>query len=297
MKAIRIPDGFAVDIGGTKIAAARFENGLAVAQERAGTDGGASPETLVETVSGLLERLGYRRGDRFGLATAGWIDAAGNWGAVNLNTLRKVRHVPLKSMIEEVLGPVTLVNDAAAATLAEAKVGAGRGLLNFAFLTVSTGVGGGLVLNGLLHRTADGVAGNLGFMSSTFGNVTCGSGRFGTVESAASGRAIARMAGEAGHAGVEPRDVFEAALAGEGWADRIVDLSAAAVAELCGDLRAALGLEAIAIGGSVGFARTYVSRVQKHLTSLPPLFHCPLQLAEAGPDGPMIGALLATMEF
>ncbi|MBL9055295.1 MAG: ROK family protein [Rhodobacteraceae bacterium] len=291
-----IPDGFAIDLGGTKIAAARFEGGVKVAQLRRDTDGFASATALVEHMADMVEELGYRAGARLGVAVAGKVDAAGRWQAVNRATLSEVNDIALRNLLAARLGPAAVLNDAAAATLAEARAGSGKGLENFAFVTVSTGVGGGLILNGRLLRSADGLAGHFGFMASSFGSTLCGSGRHGTVESVASGRAIARAASEAGHEGLDARAVFGAAGDGQAWAERIVETSAAAVAELCADLRAALGLGGIAIGGSLGFAPGYLARVARHMAPLPPLFHCPLTLAETGPDGPMIGALFATKE-
>lgn len=291
-----VPDGFAIDLGGTKIAAARFEGGVNVAQLRRETDGFASAGVLIEAMASLVEGLGYRRGARLGVAVTGKVDAEGRWQAVNRATLGKVNDIALHDMLAARLGPATVLNDAAAATLAEARIGSGRGLENFAFVTVSTGVGGGLLLKGRLHRSTDGLAGHLGFMASSLGKALCGSGRHGTVESIASGRAIAHAAVDAGHPVADARTVFEAAAAGHDWAERIIERSAAAVAELCADLRVSLGLDGIAIGGSVGFAPGYIERVERHLAALPLLFHCPLARAGTGQDGPMIGALLATME-
>lgn len=289
-------EGFAADLGGTKIAAARFTAGRIVERRRAETDGGAAPEELIATMATLLVEMGYARGAPLGIAATGLVDARGGWRAVNQDTLRQVRDVSLTALIDAQLGPAAILNDAAAATLAEARHGAGRGLDNFAFLTVSTGVGGGLVLNGRLHRTPDGVAGNLGFLSSPNGSALCGSGRYGTVESVASGRAIERAARAAGHPGLDAKAVFEHAAKGVAWANEIAETSAGAIADLCADLRAALGLEAILLGGSVGFSDGYLARVERHLARLPVLFRCPLRLAETGPDGPLIGALSASME-
>lgn len=287
------PDGFAIDLGGTKIAAARFAGGKVVAQLRDQTDGQASAQALVTAMAGLVTQLGYRFGAPLGVAVAGRVDMQGRWQAVNRATLSGVEDIDLGALVAARLGPAQVMNDAAAATLAEQRLGAGRGLANFAFITVSTGVGGGLVLNGRLHRSADGIAGHLGFQASSFGSEPCGSGRLGTVESVASGRAIALAAARAGHAGLDARAVFAAAEANADWAVAILDRSAAAIAELCADLRITLGLEAIALGGSVGFAPGYVERVRRALSDLPEVFRCPVIRAETGPDGPMIGALCA----
>lgn len=169
----------------------------------------------------------------------------------------------------------------------------GRGHENFAYVTVSTGVGGGLILDGALHNSPNGIAGHLGFSTSQAGTVLCGSGRFGTVESVASGRAIARMAQDYGHGDMDARAVFAAAARGEEWAIELRTTSARALAELCANLVTMLGVTRIAIGGSVGLSSGYVGQVQNELTTLPELFQAEVVAAELRRDGPLLGSLLA----
>ncbi len=286
--------GFAIDLGGTKTAAARVEAGRIAQYERGPTDRDAGPAGQYEQIEELLRVVGYRPGDRLGVSVTGRVDAMGRWHAVNQSTLRNITSVPLADDLARRLGPVTVVNDASAATLAEHRLGAGRGHEDFAYITVSTGVGGGLVLVGALHQSPDGIAGHLGFASSQHATALCGSGRVGTVESVASGRAIAEMARLAGHDGRDARAVFEAAAGGAPWAEDIVQMSAAAIAELCGNLVSMLGITRIAIGGSVGLADGYVDSVQRELNTMPELFRADVVPAELRGDGPLLGALLST---
>ncbi|WCR11367.1 ROK family protein [Paracoccus stylophorae] len=277
--------GFAIDLGGTKTAAAVVTNGQVVARLQAPTDGQAGLAQQLETLAGLLSQLGFRRGDRLGTAVAGRISADGNWQAVNAATLSGIGAEPLLAQLQDRFGPdVSVRNDAAAAALAEARKGAGAGSAHFAYLTVSTGVGGGIVLNGRLLQSANGLAGHLGFMSSPLGTARCGSGRWGTVESVASGRAIALAAGtpDARAAFADTSDRARAA----------IDRSAAAVARQIADLTALFGLDRVAIGGGVGLAPGYLLRVQSHLTSEPELFRVPVNPASLGQDSALIGALM-----
>jgi len=285
--------GFAVDLGGTKTAAARIKNGQIVAHRLHTTDGAASPADQLGVLCGLLDDLGYQSEALLGVAVTGRVDRLGDWFAVNQATLSKIDAVPLSQMLAAKIGPARVINDAAAATLAEHRLGAGRGHENFAYITVSTGVGGGLVLNNSLHQSPNGMAGHIGFTSAIGGKITCGSGRFGTVESLASGRAIAALAAEAGHPDLDARAVFDAAGTGAAWAERVIETSANAVAELVANLVATLGVTQIAIGGGVGLADGYVDRVRRHLSAMPVLFHANLTCAELGQDGPLLGALLA----
>ncbi|MEZ5864729.1 MAG: ROK family protein [Geminicoccaceae bacterium] len=190
-----------------------------------------------------------------------------------------------------VVGAATCCNDAAAATFAEAHFGAGRGSRHFAYLTVSTGVGGGIVLDGRLLQSRNGLAGHVGFVSSPFGRSTCGSGRHGTVESTAAGRAIAAEAEALGHAYADARAVFEAAAEGRAWAESIIAGSARAVATLIADLTAIVGLDRVAIGGSVGLATGYLDRVRQALAGEPELFRVELVRAGLGHDSALLGAL------
>lgn len=283
-------NGFAVDFGGTKIAAAQIVSGEVVGRREAQTDAAADAEKQVQAMAGLLQMLGYCGGDILGVAVAGRIDRAGYWHAVNTGTLGSVAEVDLARVVGTRIGPATCSNDAAAAALGEARFGAGKGVGSFAYLTVSTGIGGGLVMDGRLLTSANGLAGHVGFASCPDAPDFCGSGRRGTVESVAGGRAISAAARAAGH-DVDARAVCQAAIAGAPWADAIVARSAGAVARLIADLASILGLEGVALGGSIGLSPGYMARVTQALASEPPLFRVPVTAAALGADAPLLGAL------
>lgn len=284
-------EGFAVDLGGTKIAACRIARGQVEERLQTPTDGKAGPKAQIRAIADLLQKLGHTPGAPLGVAVAGRIDDAGRWHAVNPGILEAVQGFPLAASLERVVGAATCCNDAAAATFAEAHFGAGRGSRHFAYLTVSTGVGGGIVLDGRLVRSRNGLAGHVGFVSSPFGRRACGSGRHGTVESTAAGRAIAAEAAALGHGDADARAVFAAAARGEAWAGAIIEGSARAVATLVADLATILGLDCVAIGGSVGLAAGYLDRVRKALAGEPELFRVELARAELGHDSALLGAL------
>jgi glucokinase len=113
--------------------------------------------------------------------------------------------IPLADIVRVSLGRPTFVeNDASAAALAEAWWGSGRGCRSFVYLTISTGIGGGIVLDGRLERGANGNAGELGHISVDFRGWPCpGCGRRGCLEAFASGTNIARRAREAVAVGLE----------------------------------------------------------------------------------------------
>ena len=284
--------GFAVDLGGTKTAAARIEDGKLVERLERPTDGTAGPLDQIAAMSDLLRTLGHTKGDRLGAAVTGRVDAKGNWYAVNQKTLTGIEAVPLARQLRDQLGEVSVINDAAAAALAEYRLGTGRGHANFAYITVSTGVGGGLILDGRLHQSPDGMAGHIGFASSPHGIDICGSGRFGTVESRAGGRAMAAAAEQAGHPDLDAREIFNQASSGASWAEELVQNSARAIAELSADLVAILGIRRIALGGSIGTASGYLQRVQSITDEMPKSFQAEIVVASLEQSGPLLGALL-----
>lgn len=279
--------GYAVDLGGTKTAVARIEAGKVVERLQQSTDAGADLEAQLAAIETLLGQIGYRFGGPLGVAVAGRIDRDGNWHAVNTDTLRSITAAPLGARLRERFGPkARAANDAAAAALAESRLGAGRGAYNFAYLTVSTGVGGGLVLGGRLLDSTNGLAGHVGFVSSQLGETRCGSGRMGTVESIAGGRAIAAAAGLP-----DARAVFA-----DSRHEPVIQRSAAAVARLIADLTSILGLDRVAIGGSIGLASGYLQRVLDDLAAEPSLFRPQVVPASLGHDSGLIGALVLAIE-
>jgi len=275
--------GFAVDLGGTKIAAARIETGQVVARLQDRTEAEAGLEAQLAKMAELLAALGYCHDDPLGVAVAGRVDRDGNWHAVNTRTLTAIAAAPLGARLAERFGAhARAINDAAAAAVAEARIGAGQGARNFAYLTVSTGVGGGIVLDGKLVESANGLAGHVGFVSSPLGSRRCGSGRMGTVESVAGGKAIAAAAGLP-----DARSVFESGAQGE-----VIARAAASIATLVTDLTAILGLDRVAIGGSIGLAPGFLDQVRTQAATEPSLFQTEIVPAGLGQDSGLLGALL-----
>lgn len=131
-------------------------------------------------------------------------------------------------------------------------------------------------------------------MTSRYATQRCGSGRLTTVESVASGRAIAQAATMAGYAGLSAEQVFRQANDQEDWAIAIVNRSAQAIADLCANLNALLGVEKVILGGSIGLAEGYKQRVCDYLHEEPALFHTEIVCAALGQDSVLLGALAAS---
>ena len=198
------PDAYlGVDLGGTKIlAVVGNAQGAALASSTVSTPAAESPQATVEAIAaasdGALAAAGRPLTDvaRVGIAAAGAIDSA-NGVVVHAPQLPAWDNVPLVAMVRERLGvPVVIGNDADLAALAEQRFGAGKGVANLLYVTVSTGIGGGLIIDNRLYRGQHGFAGEIGHVSVQAGGRYGRSMVAGAVESLASGTAIAQIAQE-----------------------------------------------------------------------------------------------------
>ncbi|MFF4181030.1 ROK family protein [Streptomyces sp. NPDC001750] len=208
----------ALDIGGTKIAAALVDGGgglLARAQRPTPAREGA--EAVMGAVGEVLAELSgspmWGRVTAVGIGSAGPVDASA--GTVSPVNVPGWRDFPLVERVGEAVGglPVELVGDGVAMTAAEHWLGAARGHDNALCMVVSTGVGGGLVLGGRLHPGPTGNAGHIGHVSVELDGDPCPCGSYGCVERIASGPNIARRALENGWLPGPDGDVSAAAVA------------------------------------------------------------------------------------
>ncbi|WP_225769841.1 N-acetylmannosamine kinase [Inquilinus sp. Marseille-Q2685] len=274
-----------VDLGGTKIAAARVAGAKVLERRQAPTPRDGRFESLVEAVAALV--AGWADGP-VGVATTGLV-RDGRLSATNPGTLPVPPDSPLVAALQDRLGvTVRAVNDAQAAAWGEFRDGAAQGVGSTVFLTVSTGVGGGLVLDGRLRVGPGGLAGHLGHVVAVPDGPLCGCGRRGCVEAVASGRALAAAATEAFGEEVDTPSLFRRAET-DPTASALIDRAAAAIARLLADLKAALDLDLAVIGGGVGLADGFLSRVELALAAEPRQFRLPLRPAALGHDAGLIG--------
>nr|VUD31207.1 N-acetylmannosamine kinase [Raoultella sp. NCTC 9187] len=132
------------------------------------------------------------------------------------------------------------------------------------FLTVSTGVGGGVVSRGRLHTGSGGLAGHCGHTLADPHGPRCGCGRTGCVEAVASGRGIAAGA-EGELSGLDAKAIFDRAAQGNLQAERLMRRSAQRLARLIADLKAVTDCQLVVVGGSVGLAGGYLPLVNEYL--------------------------------
>jgi glucokinase len=197
----RLSPVLAVDIGGTKIITAIIaDDGQMVAKERHLTlaDEGVESvrDRLFTAIDSLLSRNDMESSQLSGisLAVAGAIDADRGLITVSPN-LPGWCDVPLRDIIgERYEVDAFLVNDASAAVLGEHRFGAGRGVSHLIMLTLGTGIGGGIIINGEMYNGACGSAGEIGHMVIDVNGPECACGNRGCLEALASGTAVARDA-------------------------------------------------------------------------------------------------------
>lgn len=254
------PYSIGVDLGGTNLrAAAVSSNGeiLMRVSSSANFAGGADP--VVRDIVGNIEKLRSSLGTDalygVGIGVPGFIDMAAGVviGSANLPGFQ---NFPVRDEIQSRLGtPIILENDANAAALGEMWVGAGKDVRDLILLTLGTGIGGGIIVDGKILHGFLGMAGELGHMTVVPDGNPCGCGNWGCLEKHASATAITAM-GRMMHFGGAHRDLT---------AERVHELARA------GNERARQVFEAM--GRALGVA----------IANLINIFNFPLYLLSGGP--------------
>lgn len=281
----------ALDIGGTSMRAALLEGAQLIHRAERRTPKPSTPEAVIDAALALAAPLAASAA-AVGVACAGAV-AAGRVTATATHTFPGWTDVPLAERIGSGLGlPCAALNDARAAAWGEFAAGAGRGTREFMFITVSTGVGAGLVLGGRLHLAGNGLDAELGFVSVpagwTQGREVAPLGELGPLEFETSGTALGVQARKLGFE--DARALADAAEAGHAQADATYRRSAALIAWKIADVAALLGVTRVALGGSVGLRAGYLARVRESLGGFPPRYQPEVVHAELGADAGLIGA-------
>ncbi|OEV01670.1 ROK family glucokinase [Streptomyces oceani] len=256
-----------VDIGGTKIAAGVVdEEGTILETAKVATP--PSAEGVVDAIAGAVRTVSAtQQVEAVGIGAAGYVDdkRATVLFAPNIDW----RHEALKDKIEQRVDlPVVVENDANAAAWGEFRFGAGQGHDDVVCITIGTGLGGGIVIGGRLHRGRFGVAAEFGHIRVVPDGLLCGCGSQGCWEQYASGRALVRYArqraaatpekaeillglGDGTPAGIHGRHISQAARQGDRVAvDAFRELARWAGAGLA-DLASLFDPSAFIVGGGV----------------------------------------------
>ncbi|WP_135257169.1 glucokinase [Thermus caldilimi] len=242
-----------LDLGGTKIAAGVFDGTRLLSKVVLPTpeEGGmAVVQTLAEATRKAEAEAGVE-GVAIGLGTPGPLDF--QEGVIRFTpNIRGLVNFPIRRLLEEATKrPVYLENDANAAALAEHHLGAAKGEESSLFLTVSTGIGGGVVLGGRVLRGERGQGGELGHITLLPGGPVCGCGLEGCLEALAAGRALEREASYAYHRKVDTKELFQLFQEGEAKAERILLQAARYVGMGLASLVKAFDPGAVVVGGGL----------------------------------------------
>ena len=282
-----------LDLGGTKIAAGLFEGDRLLRKEVFPTprEGG---EAVVRALAQAARALGLEGVKAVGLGTPGPLDF--QEGVIRFTpNIPGVRDLPIRRLLEAELGlPVFLENDANAAALAEHHLGAGQGFGSSVYLTVSTGIGGGVVLGGRVLKGERGQGGELGHMTLLPGGPVCGCGLEGCLEALAAGRALEREASYAFARSVPVPELFALAQTEE-KARRILLQAASYVGLALASLVKAFDPGVFVLGGGVAlnapgiYWEALLSSYRRYLEGWEAP---PVKRALLGADAGLLGAAL-----
>ena len=282
-----------LDLGGTKIAAGVVDDGRVLEQRRRDTPQTGAADVIAalsEVASELLVR--YPAAVAVGIGCPGPLDF--ERGRVRFApNIAGMEDAPLVDALHERLGlPVVLENDANAAGYAEHRYGAARDFATSVYVTLSTGIGGGVFVGDRVLRGANGLAGEIGHMTLLPGGPVGGDGHTGSWEAIAAGRAMARDASYIFSRAVSTAELFHLARAGDRRALAIVDnaarftgLGLANVVKVIDPTGFVLG------GGVINVGEFYLERVRSALAAATAGYPQPqVRVAELGDDGGVIGA-------
>lgn len=274
-----VEEALAVDFGGTKLAAGRIDrHGVLTAQRAVPTPVGGTAGELWDVLAGLVSSV--RSGDEVvvGVGCGGPMEPGG--ATVSPLNVPAWRGFPLRDRLAALTElPVHIDNDAKALALGEGWVGGARGVRNYVAMVVSTGVGGGIVVDGRLLDGATGNAGHIGHVIVEPGGRICACGAQGCLEAEASGPSIRAATG------LDPEDV------GEDVRQRVGTLVGRAVATVANllDLRLAVVAGSVALG----YGATFFDAAQAELDARARIEFSRgalIRPAGLGDSGPLVGA-------
>jgi glucokinase len=301
-----------IDVGGTKVAAGVVDPGGRIIEKLRRPTPAASPARTAEVISGAVKELLSRYpAEAVGLGAAGFVNETRS--AVVFAPNLAWRDEPLQRTVGQMVGlPVVVENDANASAWAEVRFGAARGEESAVFLSVGTGIGCGIVLNGELYRGRWGMAGEPGHYRVVAGGRLCGCGNRGCWEQYASGSALVAEARDFARrspgaavrllqlSGGSPeriggQHVTQAAREGDPGAQRCFEAVGGWLGQGLADLAAILDPACFVIGGGVSAAGDLLleparAAFGKNLTGTRHRPHARIRLAALGADAGLVGA-------
>lgn len=298
----------ACDIGGTQLRAAAFDaaSGEMIQQKRIPTR--AAGETAVERLKGLIAEIWPAQGivRAIGAAAPGFVDP--EKGVIyNAPNISGWTNLALRQILEERFDvPVFLGNDANLAALGEWRFGAGQGHHHVLYLTISTGIGGGVVNNDRLLQGARGLAAEFGHITVDPNGPMCGCGKRGHLEAFASGTGIANYVAEKLAAGVSSsflkgthptaKEISQAAAQGDPLSLEAIQRAGTYIGHALADFLHLLNPSIVILGGGVSSCGEMLfgplrAALNERVISPQYTQDLPIVRAKLGDDSGLMGAL------
>lgn len=301
-----------VDVGGTKVAAGVVDEQGRVLDRRGRPTPSMSPEETAEAIAGAVSSLrATYRVEAVGVGAAGFVDESRSTVLFAPNLAW--RDEPLKKKVEGRLDlPVIVENDANAMAWGEARFGAGVGESSLVCITLGTGIGGGIIIDGALYRGRWGIGAEIGHFRVVPDGRRCGCGNRGCLEQYASGRALVAEARDLARVSpalagrllelsdgsperINGPEVTHAAREGDPAALECFRIVGGWLGQGMADLAAVLDPARFVLGGGVSeagelmleparqaFAKALTGRGHRHVAGI--------RVAELGPDAGLVGA-------
>jgi glucokinase len=283
-----------VDFGGTQIKAGIVERGVILQQSSAPTPAELGPDAVLDRIALTVRGL-HDKPDSVGLAIPGEVDATGRcWRLPNVPGFEGV---PIAAELTARLGCTVVVeNDATAAALGERLYGHGEHHLNFVLVTLGTGIGGGVVIDGRVRRGRYGFAGELGhiLLDRSPDAWPCNCGLHGCLEAYAGTQGLLRRYADLGGSAGEIRDIATAARRGERAGIDTFEMMGRALGHAVASVQNLLDLDAIVFTGGISASFDLIEpslrEALRQRAFAPPLAAVPLLVSELGSKAGVIGA-------
>lgn len=245
----------AADLGGTNLRMAVVDRGgQTLNLTKRAVPKGVTPESLMNLIADMSAecRSGSLAVSAIGFTAPAPVPKDFDGILTKLPNLGSITGMNFKAELEKLFGlPVIIENDATAAAIGENWIGASRNVATSVAVTLGTGIGGGIIINGEPHRGPDGIGGEIGHMTVEPDGRLCKCGNHGCIEEYASATAITRMAVEAGLDISSSADVYDAWKAGDERADRVFSTMGRYLGITLASLANALNPEMFVICGGV----------------------------------------------
>jgi len=253
-----------VDIGGTKISIVFFKKNKIIKKILLKTNKSFGPKNLDIIIKSLVN---YKNNiNKIGIATTG-IVKNGKWSVLNKKTIGNFYNFPLIKYIKKRINkPVFVLGDTHSAALGELKFGIGQKFSNFFYITVSTGVGGSMVINKKIFNEKEALAGAFGHMVIKKGGYLCGCGRKGCIEAYSSGNAIQKIIKKL-KKNISTEEMFNNYRHTK-WSKKIINNAANIIAEGIVNVNSLTGIKNFVVGGSIGLSNDFFDRIKKNIKEI-----------------------------